>query len=126
MIYEIKLYKQDPIKVEITDADEQYFFEQGWTVYKQRSANHEVQHLINGLYAGTNDDDTNRIMLKWLAKHNMIHYYNLTLMNEFRRLFSNDEIKEFTLIPQRHTIIKISFLICQIGFSIGTTTLNPF
>ncbi len=94
MIYEIKLYKQDPVKVEITDVDEQYFFEQGWTVYKQRSVNHEVQHLINGLYAGTNDDDTNRIMLKWLAKYNMIHYYNLTLMNEFRRLFSNDEIKE--------------------------------
>ena len=94
MIYEIKLYKQDPVKVEITDADEQYFLEQGWTIYKQRSANHEVHDLINGLYAGTNDDDTNRIMLKWLAKHNMIHYYNLTLMNEFRRLFSNNENKE--------------------------------
>jgi hypothetical protein len=89
MIYQIKFFGYDAIPVEITDKDEKIFEQRGWNIYKHRAKNYEISDLLQDFYNDKNDYETNVIMFKWLAKHNIVHHYNLKLMNEFRRVFSS-------------------------------------
>lgn len=87
--YKIDLFQKPSVIVNVSEDDEKQFEINGWVDKKQRmSAAIVVSDEVTKFFENKNDDSTNIILFKWLAKHNVISNYNSKLHNKFIELFT--------------------------------------